>query len=167
MPGSAAPEAPPAVVRDQELWDLGRAAARAPGLLDHLRDPSRPAPRSLEMAEWFAALRAHLDREGYEDVQVIDLGGEPPARTDPDDPFVQMVVRTAREVYGVEQLINPMTGGSGPNHVFIESLHVPVATAGVGYPGSRAHAPNENLKIDNFVTGTKHTARIIEGMAGL
>jgi len=89
------------------------------------------------------------------------MGGERPARTDPDDPFLQMVVETAREVYGVPQLIQPMSGGSGPNHPFIHLLKLPVATAGVGYPGSSVHAPNENLVIDNFVAGVRHTARIL------
>ncbi len=112
-------------------------------------------------------LRAHLDAQGFSDVQIKYLGGEPPARTDPDDPFVQMVVKAAAGVYGVEQQIVPMVGGSGPNSPFIEELKLPVATAGVGYPGGQAHAPNENMVIEHFLTGTKHTARIIEGMAGL
>lgn len=106
-------------------------------------------------------LRDHLNTEGYSDIEITFLGGEAPARTDPDDPFLQMVVESAREVYGVSMLIQPMSGGSGPNHAFIHHLKVPVATAGVGYPDSRAHAPNENLVIDNFVDGVRHTARIL------
>ena len=107
-------------------------------------------------------LRAHLDGEGFADVEIKDLGSEPPARTDPDHPFLQLVVRAAQEVYGRPQLIAPMTGGSGPNHLFVHDLNMPVATAGVGYPGAQVHAPNENLVIDNFVTGVRHTARVLE-----
>jgi len=55
----------------------------------------------------------------------------------------------------------PTVGGSGPNFVFADTLKAPIVTAGVGYPGSQVHAPNENLVIENFVTGVKHTARII------
>jgi acetylornithine deacetylase/succinyl-diaminopimelate desuccinylase-like protein len=110
-------------------------------------------------------LRQHLDAEGFNDIQIVDLGSEPPARTDPDDPFLRMVAETARQVYGVPQLITPMSGGSGPNHPFIKVLGVPVATAGVGYPGSNTHAPNENLVIDNFVDGVRHTARIMAAFA--
>lgn len=106
-------------------------------------------------------LREHLDSNGFGDIEIVELGGEAAGRTDPDDPFLQMVVRTAEEVYGVPQLIDPMVGGSGPNHAFLHILEVPVATAGVGYPGSLTHAPNENLVIENFVNGTRHTARII------
>lgn len=106
-------------------------------------------------------LRAHLDAEGFADVQIAYLGGERPARVSPDDPFVKLVVEAARDVYGREQMMVPIVGGSGPSHPFIHHLHLPVATAGVGYPGSRAHAPNENLVIDEFVRGVKHTARIL------
>jgi acetylornithine deacetylase/succinyl-diaminopimelate desuccinylase-like protein len=106
-------------------------------------------------------LRHHLDAEGFEDVSITYLGGEPPGRTDPDDPFLRLVVETARDVYGVPQQIAPMIGGSGPNHVFLHELKVPVATAGVGYPGSQAHAPNENLVIDLFHKGIRHIARIL------
>jgi len=40
-------------------------------------------------------------------------------------------------------------------------LGVPVVSAGVGYSDSRAHAPNENVDLDYFVKGIRHTARII------
>jgi acetylornithine deacetylase/succinyl-diaminopimelate desuccinylase-like protein len=112
-------------------------------------------------------LRNHLDQQGFEDIEVTYLGGESPARTDPDDPFLNMVVRTAEDVYGVPQLIDPMSGGSGPNALFVRDLGMPVATAGIGYPGSQAHAPNENIVLDYFVKGAKHTARILTAFAEL
>jgi acetylornithine deacetylase/succinyl-diaminopimelate desuccinylase-like protein len=110
-------------------------------------------------------LRAYLDAEGFSDIKVEYLGGEPPGRIDPDDAFVQMVARTSAEVYGREQLIVPMAGGSGPNYPFIEHLNLPIATAGIGYPGGRVHAPNENIRLDDYRKGIKHTARIIEAFA--
>jgi acetylornithine deacetylase/succinyl-diaminopimelate desuccinylase-like protein len=106
-------------------------------------------------------LRKHLDSEGYEDVQIEFLGGEPPARTDPNDPFLRMVAETAEEIYGVPMLVTPMSGGSGPNHPFVKLLKVPVATAGISHDDSRAHAPNENIVIDNLVAGIRHTTRIM------
>lgn len=107
-------------------------------------------------------LRKHLDAGGFSDVEVVYLGGEAPGRTDPDHPFVKLTLDAAREAYGKESAVHPMVGGSGPNHVFLHTLHTPIVTAGVGYPGSRAHAPDENLVIEHFVTGTKHTARMIQ-----
>ncbi len=58
------------------------------------------------------------------------------------------------------QLI-PMSGGSGPNHLFSETLHVPIVTAGIGHPGSQAHAPNENIRLDLYLKGAQHIARIL------
>jgi acetylornithine deacetylase/succinyl-diaminopimelate desuccinylase-like protein len=107
-------------------------------------------------------LRNFLDNEGFKDVEITYLGGEPPARTDPDDPFVDLVLRTAEPVYNHAMEIMPMIGGSGPNHPFIHVLNLPVATAGVGYPGSQAHAPNENMRIDLYLKGAEHIARIIQ-----
>jgi acetylornithine deacetylase/succinyl-diaminopimelate desuccinylase-like protein len=112
-------------------------------------------------------LRNHLDQQGFTDVEITYLGGGPAARTDPEDPFLQMVVHTAEEVYGIPQLIDPMSGGSGPNYLFIRELGMPVATAGIGYPGSQAHAPNENIVLEHFVKGAQHTARILAEFAGV
>ena len=113
-------------------------------------------------AQVLKALRAHLDQEGFGDVQIKFLGGEEPARTDPDDPFVALVVEAARPVYGQPMQIVPLSGGSGPNHAFVHYLHVPVVSAGIGYPGSQGHAPNENIRLDLYLKGTRHIARILK-----
>jgi acetylornithine deacetylase/succinyl-diaminopimelate desuccinylase-like protein len=106
-------------------------------------------------------LRTHLDREGFPDVEITFLGGGPPARTDPEHPFVKLVVDTSADVFGAPMQLVPMVGGSGPNHAFVNTLKLPVVTAGIGYPGSNAHAPNENIRIDLFLKGAKHISRII------
>jgi acetylornithine deacetylase/succinyl-diaminopimelate desuccinylase-like protein len=106
-------------------------------------------------------LREHLDQQGFSDVKIEFLGGEAPARTDPDDPFVRLVVDSAEGIYDYPMQIVPMVGGSGPNHVFIEYLNVPIVSAGVGYPGTQAHAPNENMRLDLYLKGAKHIARIL------
>jgi acetylornithine deacetylase/succinyl-diaminopimelate desuccinylase-like protein len=106
-------------------------------------------------------LRAHLDAEGFSDVKVTFIGGEAPARTDPNDPFVKLVVDSATDVYGVPMEVVPMIGGSGPNHAFVEYLRVPIVTAGIGHPGSQVHAPNENIRLDLYLKGAQHIARIL------
>jgi acetylornithine deacetylase/succinyl-diaminopimelate desuccinylase-like protein len=112
-------------------------------------------------------LREHLDTNGFEDIQIEFLGGEPPARTDPDDPFVQLVVQSAKPVYGREMQVTPMMGGSGPNYPFVHILDLPVATAGPGYPGSKTHAPNENVRLDLYVKHAKHIARILKSFPNM
>jgi acetylornithine deacetylase/succinyl-diaminopimelate desuccinylase-like protein len=107
-------------------------------------------------------LRAHLDAQGFPDVQIEYLGGETPARTDPNHPFIRLVVEAAREVYGVPMQMVPLSGGSGPNYIFIENLGLPIATAGVSYPGAQVHAPNENVRLDLYLKGAKHIARVLK-----
>lgn len=106
-------------------------------------------------------LRQHLDEHGFSDIEIEFLGGGPPARTDPDHPFVNLVVETSREVYHAPMELVPMVGGSGPNHAFVHTLGLPVVTAGMSYPGTNAHAPNENVRIDLYLKHAKHIARII------
>ncbi len=112
-------------------------------------------------ADILRKLRLHLDAQGFTDVQITDLGGDAPARTDPDDPFIQMVAETAREVFGVPMMLVPLTGGSGPSHPFVHDLGLPVATGGMGYPDARIHAPNENIRVDLYLKHARHVARII------
>ncbi|MBE0684123.1 MAG: M20/M25/M40 family metallo-hydrolase [Anaerolineales bacterium] len=107
-------------------------------------------------------LRAHLDAEGFSDVKIDFLGGEPAARTNPDDPFVKIVVDTAEEIYDAKMEIVPMIGGSGPSYPFVHDLGLPVVTMGLGYPDTKAHAPNENIRIDLYVQHAKHMVRVMK-----
>src|SRR5574341_18580 len=110
-------------------------------------------------------LRAHLDANGFSDIQITDLGGDPPARTDPDNPFIQLVAKTAEEVYETPMQLVPLIGGSGPSHPFVHDLSLPVATAGLGHPDTRAHAPNENIRLDLYLKHARHMARVIKEFA--
>jgi acetylornithine deacetylase/succinyl-diaminopimelate desuccinylase-like protein len=113
----------------------------------------------------FRSLRVHLDAQGFHDVETVLLGGTGPGRTDPDHPFLALVARTAEPVYGVTSQIVPMIGGSGPTHSFIHILGLPIATAGLGYADTRAHAPDENLRIDHYLKHSKHVIRMLEAFA--
>ncbi|MCU0488319.1 MAG: M20/M25/M40 family metallo-hydrolase [Anaerolineales bacterium] len=130
--------------------------ARASAKVDFRLVPNQTPEQVLQQ------LRAHLDAEGFQDVKIQFLGGEAPARTDPNDPFVDLVVKTAQPVYGQPMQLVPMVGGSGPNYPFIHILKVPVITAGAGYPGTLAHAPNENIRLDLYLKHARHMARLIE-----
>jgi acetylornithine deacetylase/succinyl-diaminopimelate desuccinylase-like protein len=130
--------------------------ARASAKIDFRLVPDQTPDQVLK------ALRAHLDDQGFSDIQITELGSEPPARTDPDDPFVRLVVEAAGDVYEHPMQIVPLSGGSGPNHAFVQHLNVPIVSSGVGYPGTQSHAPNENLRLDLYLKGAKHIARIIK-----
>ena len=109
-------------------------------------------------------LRKHLDAHGFEDIEIINLGGNPPAKTDPDHPAVQMAVEAAKDVYENPTRVIPMVGGSGPNFMFQEYLGVPIISSGAGDADSKAHAPNESISLDLYVKGAKHFARLLKLM---
>ena len=115
----------------------------------------------------FEKLKAHLKAEGFDDLEVELLSAEHPARVDPEDPFVKLTIQAAREVYGKEPVVHPLIGGSGPMYPFVTYLRVPVGVSGVGYPGNQVHAPNEHIRLADFILGTKHTARVLLRFAGL
>ena len=107
-------------------------------------------------------LRRHLDRGGFPDIEVRALGLEHPSRTPVNHPWAKAVTAAARDVYGKEPIVEPNMAGTGPLYPFATTLGLPTADCGVGYPDSRIHAPDENIRIDDFLQGTKVIAAIID-----
>jgi acetylornithine deacetylase/succinyl-diaminopimelate desuccinylase-like protein len=111
-------------------------------------------------------VRRHLRDQGYGDVEVRRLSAERPARTPIDDPFVGLVCEAAREVYGQEPVLIPSMAGTGPLYPFVKTLGLPTTDVGVGYPEARIHAPDENIRLTDFLRSAKHIAAIMERFAG-
>jgi acetylornithine deacetylase/succinyl-diaminopimelate desuccinylase-like protein len=110
-------------------------------------------------------VRRHLRDRGYGDVEVRRLSAERPARTPIEHPFVGLVSRAAREVYGQEPVLMPSMAGTGPLYPFVNTLGLPTADVGVGYPEARIHAPDENIRLADFLRSAKHIAAIMERFA--
>lgn len=132
--------------------------AKASAKIDFRLAPGQTPEKTL------VKLRQHLDGLGFDDITIDFLGGEEPAITDPDDPYVKLTVDAANDVYEHPMQIVPMVGGSGPNAIFKKALNVPIVTSGVGDADSRAHAPNESISLDLYLKGAKHFARIMMAM---
>ncbi len=116
----------------------------------------------------FAKLRAHLDAQGFEDVKVNPLGKMWPAKVDPGDPLVELTSRTGEAVYGQPAQLYPMVGGSSPIYAFAGPLGgIPVVRAGVGYWNNRTHAPDEHVRLEDFLNAARHMARILDGFGAL
>ncbi len=110
----------------------------------------------------FPKLRAHLDACGFSDAVLTRHGSMNPYKASADDPFIHLAQRLAPEVYGHSLLINPLAGGSSPIYAFAGPLgDIPVLWAGVGGPNGRAHSPDENIEIKNFLSGARYIARIL------
>ena len=109
-------------------------------------------------------IRANLDKEGFEDVELILLKGLKAFRSDLESPFVQTVRSSAEKVYGGPSrvILSPTNPGSGPMAYFGEHLNVPVASSGCGYAESKAHGPNESVRLKDFEEGTLHMVQFLK-----
>ncbi len=107
-------------------------------------------------------LRSYLDDQGFDDVTIKVWDADWAQRTDPKDPLVRAVVAAAVRVYDEPPVVAPTMAGSGPGHTLCGELGIPSAGAGTGYYDSKAHAPNENIRIADFIEGVKHIAVLLE-----
>lgn len=115
----------------------------------------------------FQKLRAHLDDHGFADVEATWLGAMWPEKVSPNDPFVELTARAGRDVYGKAARLVPLVGGCSPVYAFARPLDIPVVTCGVGYWDNRVHAPNEHIRLGDFLKASQHVARILDGFADL
>jgi acetylornithine deacetylase/succinyl-diaminopimelate desuccinylase-like protein len=95
-----------------------------------------------------AALKAHLAKRGFGDIEVNPTGGYDPTSTAPD----AAVIRAQQGVYeraGLDPILWPRNAGSYPGYVFTgEPLKLPAAHFGLGHGGG-AHAPDEYFVIES------------------
>jgi acetylornithine deacetylase/succinyl-diaminopimelate desuccinylase-like protein len=95
-----------------------------------------------------AALKAHLAKRGFGDIEVNPSGGYDPTSTPAD----AAVIRAQTAVYkraGLDPFLWPRNAGSYPGYVFTgEPLKLPAGHFGLGH-GSGAHAPDEYYVIES------------------
>jgi acetylornithine deacetylase/succinyl-diaminopimelate desuccinylase-like protein len=108
-------------------------------------------------------LRAHLDRRGFHDIEIECLNGLRPARSSFDSPFVQACAAAARATYGSEPLVYPTSPGSGPLHAV--ARQTPAVMAGVANANSRLHAPNENIRVEDYFEGIRFAGELFRRFA--
>lgn len=98
-------------------------------------------------ADSLAAVKAHLAKRGFGDIEVNMSGGYDPTSTPADS----AVIRAATAVYrrsGVDPIVMPRLAGSWPGYVFTgEPLRLPAGHFGLGH-GDGAHAPDEYYIIE-------------------
>jgi acetylornithine deacetylase/succinyl-diaminopimelate desuccinylase-like protein len=95
-----------------------------------------------------AALKAHLIKQGYADIEVNMTGGYDPNSTSIDSPFIQKQLSIYKTA-GIDPIVMPRSAGSWPGYVFTgDPLHLPAGGFGLGH-GDGAHAPNEYFLIES------------------
>jgi acetylornithine deacetylase/succinyl-diaminopimelate desuccinylase-like protein len=99
-------------------------------------------------ADSLAALKAHLAKRGFGDIEVNMTGGYDPTSTPRD----AQVIRAQEAVYRrsrIDPILLPRNAGSWPGYVFTgEPLKLAAGHFGLGH-GSGAHAPDEYYVIES------------------
>jgi acetylornithine deacetylase/succinyl-diaminopimelate desuccinylase-like protein len=99
-------------------------------------------------AESLAALKAHLAKRGFGDIEVNMTGGYDPTSTPGDS----AIIRASKAVYRrheIDPVIIPRNAGSWPGYIFTgDPLRLPASHFGLGHGGG-AHAPDEYYVIES------------------
>jgi acetylornithine deacetylase/succinyl-diaminopimelate desuccinylase-like protein len=99
-------------------------------------------------AEALAALKAHLAKRGYGDIEVRMTGGYDPNSTSADAALIRAQVAVYKRA-GIDPVMWPRGAGSWPGFVFTgEPLRLAAGHFGLGH-GSGAHAPDEYYVIES------------------
>jgi acetylornithine deacetylase/succinyl-diaminopimelate desuccinylase-like protein len=115
---------------------------RAVAKLDLRLVPDMTASESL------AALKAHLTKQGFSDIEVNMTGGYDPNSTSVDARIIQTELKVYR-AKGVDPIVLPRSAGSWPGYVFTgDPLRLPAGGFGLGH-GDGAHAPDEYYLIES------------------
>ncbi len=99
-------------------------------------------------AEAVAALKAHLAKRGFDDIEVRMTGGYDPTSTLADSALIRAETAVYRRGR-IDPVVLPRSAGSWPGYVFTgEPLRLPAGHFGLGH-GSGAHAPDEYYVIES------------------
>jgi len=131
-------------------------SAEATAKLDFRLIPNQDPAHVLDM------LRKHLDSHGFEKVEIVWSDAEKPARSDPESEVAKSVIDCVRDLYG-EPVLWPFMQATGPMHPVVADLGIPtVLPVGVGRPDNRVHAPNENIRAEDYINTVRLMCRVFE-----
>jgi len=102
----------------------------------------------MKASDCLAAVKAHLAKRGFGDIEVNMTGGYDPNSTSADSDLIKKQVAVTKS-YGIDPILFPRSAGSWPGYVFTgEPLKLPAGHYGLGH-GSGAHAPDEYYVIES------------------
>ncbi len=98
--------------------------------------------------EALAALKAHLAKRGFGDIDVKMTGGYNPTATPANAPIIQAQMAVLKRA-GIDPTLWPRNAGSYPGYIFTDApLNLGAGHFGLGY-GTGAHAPDEFYVIES------------------
>ncbi|NVJ86229.1 MAG: M20/M25/M40 family metallo-hydrolase [Algoriphagus sp.] len=87
--------------------------------------------------------------------------GSQPFRAAMDSDFGKWLEKGMQKVFGDKYIKTRQTGGSQPMAPFINILGVPAVSVRIPNPDNSIHAPNENIRIGNYLEGIETVLGII------
>jgi len=109
----------------------------------------------------FEKLRRHMEKHGFDDLDLELLMAYNPAKTPIDHPMSKAIVTAVEKAFQKDPIIYPLTGGSNPTGILTDFLNIPIVKVPYGSHDEANHAPNENLVIDLFIKGIKCSATVL------
>jgi acetylornithine deacetylase/succinyl-diaminopimelate desuccinylase-like protein len=102
----------------------------------------------MQATEALAALKAHLAKHGFDDIEANMTGGYNPNSTSPDAALILAQTAVYRN-RGISPVLLPRSAGSWPGYVFTDPpLTLAAGHFGMGH-GNGAHAPDEYYLIES------------------
>ena len=74
-------------------------------------------------------------------------------RTDIESEIGRWLVKSLKKTFGIEPVKKRTSGGSVPISPFVNTLGIPAVTVPTVNQDNNQHSPNENIKIENYITG--------------
>jgi len=87
--------------------------------------------------------------------------GSKPFQTDLNSPLGHWLSSAMQRIFGEAFVKMRTTGGSQPIAPFITTLGIPAVSIRIPNPDNSIHAPNENLRLGNFLEGIQMCLAIL------
>ena len=105
-------------------------------------------PPGLKVQETFQAIKDHLARRGFGDIELRMDSGYPAAKTPLAAPVVQALIAAYR-THGYEPTIRPIEASATPYYLFTDVLGLPFAWGGLG-AAAGSHGPDEWCSVEGL-----------------
>ncbi|WP_099778259.1 M20/M25/M40 family metallo-hydrolase [Streptococcus suis] len=115
----------------------------------------------LEPHDVLDKIRKHLDKHGFDKIEVVFTLGEMSYRSDMSHPAIVNVIELAKKLTPEGVAVLPTSPGTGPMHTVFHALGVPIAGFGLGNANSRDHAGDENVSIADYYSHVELVEELI------
>jgi acetylornithine deacetylase/succinyl-diaminopimelate desuccinylase-like protein len=124
----------------------------------------RMAP-GMKVDESLRAIKEHLARRGFADIEVVSDSGYPAARSPLDAPVVRALIAAYR-AHGHEPVIRPIEASATPYYLYTDVLGLNFAWGGLGCAGG-SHGPDEWCSVEGLKDLEKSVTTFLTAFANI